>query len=106
MKVKRKYENDESLLFHDFIVEKEASGLLKKSIKNYRDVYDRFTRDIGQPISKNSINNWIHLLLERGMNPISINYYINQIRVFSLKCPFWGSLHTLAFSFAFYFSYA
>ena len=64
-------------------MEKEASGLSKKSIKNYKDVYDRYTRDVGQPISKNSVNNWIHLLLERGMNPISINYYINQIRVFS-----------------------
>lgn len=80
--VKRKHTNDEGLLFCDFVVEKEASGLSKKSIDNYKEVYARFVHEVGQKISKNSIYQWVHMLISSGMNPISINYYINQIRVF------------------------
>lgn len=81
--IKRKHTNDEGLLFCDFIAEKETSGLSNKSIQNYKDVYARFVREVGQKISKNSIRDWIEKMIQNGMNPISINFYLNQIRVFA-----------------------
>ena len=81
--VKRKQADNEVLFFLNFIAEKEASGLSKKSVDNYKEVYSRFTKEIGEKISKESINKWIHMMIKNEMNPISINYYINQIRVFS-----------------------
>lgn len=81
--IKRKHTNDEGLLFCDFIAEKEASGLSKKSIQNYIDVYKRFKREMNSNISKESIQFWIKNYVESGMNPISINFYINQIKVFA-----------------------
>ena len=81
--VKRKTAKNEAFLFENFIVEKEASGLSKKSIDNYREVYARFVREMAQKVSKNSIYGWIRLMLDNKMNPISINFYINQIRVFA-----------------------
>ena len=83
MKVKRKYANSEAFLLADFIAEKEASGLSKKSIQNYEKVHARYVHEIGKPLSKKSINEWIHLMFSHKMNPISINFYINQIRVFA-----------------------
>ena len=82
-KIQKRHTSNEGFLFADFIAEKEASGLSKKSIQNYRDVYDRFVKEIGQKISKESIQQWVHLLLSKKMNHISINYYLNQIRVFA-----------------------
>ena len=82
-KIVRKHTDDEGLLFYDFVVEKEASGLSKKSIKNYKEVYSLFVKEVGQKISKKTISNWIHQMIDSGKNPISINYYICQIRVFA-----------------------
>ena len=81
--IKRKHTNDEGLFFYEFVSEKEASGLSKKSIQNYKDVYARFVREQGQPITKNSVNSWIRSMQQNGMNPISINFYIVQLRVFA-----------------------
>ena len=83
MSIKRKIINDETLLFVDSIVEKEASGLSKKSVQNYREVYERFRHEINDKLSKESINKWVQSLIKKGMNPISINYFITQIRVFA-----------------------
>lgn len=82
-KVKRKHANSEAFLFADFIAEKEASGLSKKSIQNYETVHSRYLREIGKPLSKKTINDWVHLMFVNKMNPISINFYINQIRVYA-----------------------
>ena len=43
-KIKRKMIKNENLLFNDFIVEKEANGLAKKSIENYVKVYERYCK--------------------------------------------------------------
>ncbi len=80
---KRKQAKDEGFLFYNFVSEKEALGLSKKSIQNYEETYMRFTREIGKRICKESINEWIHKMLSNQMNPISINFYIVQIRVFA-----------------------
>ena len=81
--IKRKQTDDEGLLFYEFIVEKESSGLSKKSIKNYKEVYSLYVKEVGKKISSESITNWIHKMIDSGKNPISINYYICQIRVFA-----------------------
>ena len=55
--VKQKHANNEAILFCDFVVEKEASGLSKKSIDNCKDVYARFVREAeikAEHITKNA----------------------------------------------------
>lgn len=82
-KVKRKHANSEAFYFADFIAEKEASGLSKKSIQNYVDVRLKYMREIGKTLSEENIKEWVHMMLSNKMNPISINFYINQIRVYA-----------------------
>ena len=83
MKVKLKSTVNEVIFFKNFIVEKEALGLSKKSIENYKKVYSKFTKDIGEKISKESISKWIQMMMSSDMNSISVNFYIVQIRVFA-----------------------
>ena len=82
-KIKRKMIKNENLLFNDFIVEKEANGLAKKSIENYVKVYERYCKEIGEEISKKSVLKWIKFLSDKGLDSISINFYIVQLRVFA-----------------------
>jgi len=82
-KVKRKHANSEAFYFADFIAEKEASGLSKKSIQNYIDVHSKYIREVGNTLSEETIKEWVHTMLSNKMNPISINFYINQIRVYA-----------------------
>ena len=81
--IKLRRHDNECLLFFDFISEKEAYGLSKQSIENYKKVYDAFRHQMGQNITQESINKWIHMMINKCMNPISINFYISQIRVFA-----------------------
>ena len=73
---------DEGLLFCEFINEKEAIGLSKQSITNYKKVYKIFVKQIGKKIDKNSFEKWVHMMIYSGMNSISINFYITQLKVF------------------------
>lgn len=82
LQIKRKHIDNTGLLFCDFIAEKEAEGLSKKSLDNYREVFHRYTLEIGKPLSKESITEWVKKFVDNGTNPISINFYLNQIRVF------------------------
>lgn len=83
VQIGHKISEDSSFLFSLFIDEKESNGLSPKSIKNYKDVFARYQKEINKPISKESIQEWIHFLLSRKMNPISINFYIVQIRTYA-----------------------
>ena len=71
------------LLFCDFITEKEASGLSNKSIQNYKEAYHRYCKEIGPSIDKESVQKWVQFLLSKSMNHISINHYLNHLRVFA-----------------------
>jgi integrase/recombinase XerD len=82
-KIIRKILEDSNFLFSEFISEKIALGLSSSSIANYEVVHRRFKQEINLPISKDSIQSWIHLLINKGMNPISINFYLVQIRVYA-----------------------
>ena len=74
--------DDMGLLFCNFIAEKEACGLSKKTIENYKESYFRYCKEIGLDISKDLIQKWVQLFLAKGMNHISINHYLNHLRVF------------------------
>ena len=80
--MKRKQGKNEGLFFCDFIAEKEASGLSKQSIINYKKVYASYKAKTNRKISQSSISNWIHKMISKKMNPISINFYIAQMKVF------------------------
>lgn len=80
--MKRKQGKNEGLFFCDFIAEKEASGLSKQSIINYKKVYAAYKAQTNRKISQISISNWIHKMISKKMNPISINFYIAQMKVF------------------------
>lgn len=82
-RIKPRHAKNEDFFFYDFISEKETLGLSKKTIQNYRDVYARFCREIGEKIGKDSVQKWIHQMIDSGMNPISINFYIVHLRVFA-----------------------
>ena len=81
--IKRIQSDYESLFFCDFVSEKEALGLSKQTIDNYKQVYDLFRRQTGQKISQDSISKWVHMMIKGDMNPITINYYIGQLKVFA-----------------------
>lgn len=80
--ITRKHVDKMGLLFCDFIAEKETEGLSKKTIKNYIEDYKRYVKEIGKPLSKDSVEEWIQSFLKMNMNPISINHFLNSIRVF------------------------
>lgn len=80
--MKRKQGKNEGLFFCDFIAEKEASGLSKQSIINYKKVYAIFKHQMNRKICYDSVSRWIRKLIDKGMNPISINFYITQLKVF------------------------
>lgn len=79
----RKNLEDSTFLFTEFISEKIALGLSSSSIANYEEVHRRFKQEMNMPISRESIQSWIHLLIGKKMNPISINFYLVQIRVYA-----------------------
>jgi integrase/recombinase XerD len=79
----RKNIEDSTFLFAEFIAEKIAQGLSNSSISNYEVVHKRYMKEMKVPISKESIQDWIHLLLNKKMNVISINFYVVQLRVFA-----------------------
>ena len=64
---------------------------LKKRLQDYQNnlllttkkVYAAYKSQTNRKISKSSISNWIHKMIHKGMNPISINFYITQIKVFA-----------------------
>ena len=82
-KIRRKIDRNESILFSDFIVEKEAHGLALKSIENYKKVYERYCKEIGEDITEKSVLKWIKYLKDKKIDTISINFYIVQLRVFA-----------------------
>ena len=82
-KIIRKNVEDSTLFFSEFISEKIALGLSSSSIDNYEVVHKRFLQEMKVPISKQSIQDWIQLLLSKKMKPISINFYLVQIRVYA-----------------------
>ena len=53
--MKRKQGKNEGLFFCDFIAEKEASGVSKQSIINYKKVYAIFKRQMNRKICKAEI---------------------------------------------------
>ena len=76
--MKRKQGKNEGLFFCDFIAEKEASGLSKQ----YKKVYAAFKSQTTRNLSQSSVSAWIYKMIHKKMNPISINFYIAQIKVF------------------------
>ncbi len=82
-KIIRKNVEDSTFLFSEFISEKIALGLSSSSIKNYKVVHKRYMQEMKVSVSKQSIQDWIHLLLSKKMKPISINFYLVQIRVYA-----------------------
>lgn len=82
-KIKRKLTFDLDLLFCEFLAEKETLGLSKRTLQNYESSYKKYVSEIGKTISKESIEKWIKSLIDKKMNPISINHYVTHLRVFA-----------------------
>lgn len=78
--------------FDEFITEKEAINLAKKTIINYKDCWKRFTNDLGVDLSVNIeeinqqvIYSWI-AILKNELSISSVNCYVALIRTFLYWC--------------------
>ena len=88
--------NDMTLFdaFEEYILEKEAQNLSKRSIEEYRYTWRIFVRDMQvteyvlcDDIDITVINRFIRNLKRRGVeNPVTINHYLTDIRTFLYWC--------------------
>lgn len=79
--------------FEDFVQEKEAHSLSKKTIDNYRQSYEYlcevngYTRDtLVEDVNQQAIYKFINSQKARDVAPSSINHYIRDFRTFLYWC--------------------
>ena len=79
--------------FESFYLEKEAGGLAPKTLKNYRQSFEFFTKFCGfteettvPEVEQTMIFKWINTLKLEGVKPTSINHYLRDLRAFLYWC--------------------
>ena len=79
--------------FESFYLEKEAGGLAPKTLKNYRQSFEFFTKFCGfteetvvPEVEQTMIFKWINTMKLEGVKPTSINHYLRDLRAFLYWC--------------------
>jgi site-specific recombinase XerD len=80
-----------SQILDEFIISRVMSGLVEKTVKDYREFCNIFVREVGvnypyEELTQEHINRYIYHLMERPVSKTTIATYIRHFKIFLKWC--------------------